>query len=242
MDVGCAPVLDPKPTCVLPLQHRQAASFCVSSDIAVTGRCPEAPSLRSCHTVLLPSTSVAPFPNISCVAGPPRFVPTRLGPSDGLSLVGAQAGAQGGWRPPASRPVLSPTGVHLHGHPALHEAVRAAPAGDELAEGRRGHRAGQCGQALGSPPGDGPWTRRGHPGGWRGLACAVSRASFCRLAESCAAVRGLTKVCKRRLLRSSHLEARRQCPFGGHVGFDPVGSPSEGLSETRFSRVSRDGS
>ncbi|XP_057565961.1 telomerase reverse transcriptase isoform X3 [Hippopotamus amphibius kiboko] len=37
------------------------------------------------------------------------------------------------------------SGVHLHGPPGLHATVCGAPAGGGLAEGRRGHRAGQCG-------------------------------------------------------------------------------------------------
>ena len=44
-------------------------------------------------------------------------------------------------------------GVHLHGPPALHETVCAAAAEDELAEGRGGHRAGRCGQAPSTLPG-----------------------------------------------------------------------------------------
>lgn len=109
-----------------------------SSHWGSDGRCH---SLWFCHTFLLPAPLLSQ--TYTSWQGLPRSTFRDVTP-----LGGAQPGAQGGWRLPASRPVLSSAGVHPHGPPALHETVRTAPAGDELAEGRRGHRAGQCGQAL----------------------------------------------------------------------------------------------
>ena len=53
---------------------------------------------------------------------------------------------------PPTSPCPRPAGVHLLGLSAVPEAARGASAGDGLAEGRRGHRAGGCG--------------RPHPEGW----------------------------------------------------------------------------
>lgn len=84
--------------------------------------------------------------------------------------------------------------------------------------------------------GRGAWTR-GHPVAGRDFLFLPPRRVLCCCAASLRFARDVFS-------RSFHLEAKRKCPLGGHVGFDPVGaSPPRRTQRNPFlSHVSRDGS
>lgn len=167
---------------------------------------------------------------VAAVAGAPQKL--QGGASQALFPVLSVPLLSGPGRGASARltPPSRPAGVHLHGPPALHATVRGAPAGSGLTEGRRGHRAGQCGCLLTAGSGAAVHTLCG----WRRLAAASGHV-FPLLGLTHRLARGSSEVCCTSSLAvwsRGHAKAS-PLPLGGQERVCPVGPPRASPSSDR---------